>query len=271
VKLEAGLAHLLSSLGLVPRAVEGITALPYRDGGRATWRVHLDGGGSVKARRLLGAAKGRRIERLVGRLGDPRLARVLGRDGRYLVEEWVEGRTLGELPLDPGRLERAAELLGSLHARAPRPAPARRAERQARKALGRLAGAGAIARAEAEELLARLEPPALATVGFVHGDLCGENLVEDAAGRVHAIDNELLRIDFVDLDLARTWYRWPMPPASWATFVAAYRRWRDPLPASGEERFWRIAATARAAALRLARRGDLAGPPIDRLRSLLSG
>ena len=58
--------------------------------------------------------------------------------------------------------------------------------------------------------------------GIVHGDFAPENLVIDAAGALHAIDNEVVRIGILDLDLARTWSRWPMAGPTWVAFLAAY-------------------------------------------------
>ena len=50
---------------------------------------------------------------------DPRMPRVLALRGRHLLEAWVDGTTVAELPLTSARLDAAADLLGSLHARVP--------------------------------------------------------------------------------------------------------------------------------------------------------
>ena len=70
------------------------------------------------------------------------------------------------------------------------------------------------------------EPSTPAPVAVIHRDFCAENLVIDRRGRVHAIDNETLRVGPCDLDLARTWYRWPMDHASWSASCARVRRHR---------------------------------------------
>jgi len=143
-----------------------------------------------------------------------------------------------------------------------------RAERQ----LGKLAAAGLLAPALAAELARALRhsaPPRAAT-GVTHHDFCAENLVEDAGSRVIAVDNEGLRLGFLDFDLARTWSRWPMPEEDWNAFLARYASWREEPPDPTAAPFWRIAAILKSAHLRTSRATARADVPLRRLEELIA-
>jgi hypothetical protein len=252
----------LAALGAEATSATRVTGLPSPIVDRATFRVALGDGRVVKARRLSRAAKAARFTRLVNAVADPRLPAILVVAGRVVVEEWIDGASLVDLPLDAARLARAGDLLGSLHARAslgePRRHgfhPTRRLVKRTKRHLAQLAAAGLLARADAAALVDGLRSfaPAEAIVGLTHNDFCAANLVEDARGRLLVVDNEGLRIGFLDFDLARTWYRWPMPGEAWAAFLGRYATWRDPAPALARAPFWRIAVVAKSVHLRMIR------------------
>jgi aminoglycoside phosphotransferase (APT) family kinase protein len=278
-ELEEDIAAALELLGVGATHATRITGLPSRASDRATFRITLADGRVVKARRLRRPEKARRFGRLLRALAHPRLPAMLVLEGRVTIEEWVAGACLSELPPDPERLLQAADLLGSLHAtrmlrtrrlhvRSRTGAIVRRAERQ----LAKLASESAITRPEARALLRALHrfAPAEAVLGLTHNDFCAENLVEDPDGRLIAVDNEGLRTGFLDFDLARTWYRWPMPEADWRLFLGRYATWRDPAPGVARAPFWRIAAVVKSAHLRISRHTARTETPIRRLRELLA-
>jgi hypothetical protein len=274
--VDDDVAAALAALGA--RAIDAvrITALPSSRSDRATFRVTLDDGRVVKARRLTRAAKAERYVGLARALACERLSPILAVADRVCIEAWIEGDRLAERPARE-RLDAAADLLGALHAThalegrrvAGRVATAsvlQRAERQ----LGLLAARGALAPPVAAALarILRRAAPARARTGVTHNDFCAENLIEDAQGRLFAVDNEGLRRGFLDFDLARTWARWPMPETDWNAFLARYARWRDEPVAAAAAPFWRIAAIAKSAHLRTRR--ETAGPdvPLRRLEEL---
>ncbi len=241
-------AAALRALGLEAVEAEPIHSLPL-GADRETLRIRLAGGGSVKVRRFPCARLADRYLAIARAIEAP-LVRVLGGVGALTVEEWIEGVPLSTLPLTTPRLEQAADLLGRVHTARP---PARRMtgriRRRTRKWLTRLAGAGALAWPTAGALLARVDTmaPRRAALAVVHGDMCAENLLEIAGGRLVAIDNERLQLAFLDFDLARTWVRWPLTDEAWQRFEERYARWRRPAPRD----FWRIAALALSANVRL--------------------
>jgi aminoglycoside phosphotransferase (APT) family kinase protein len=115
----------------------------------------------------------------------------------------------------------------------------------------------------------RERAPARALHGFAHGDFAAENLLVDAQGRLRAVDNEALHVGILDHDLARTCWRWPLPPASWRTFLEAHRgesgRTADPFALHG----WKLRTLVLSAWYRDGY--GLAGveEPLAKLRTLL--
>jgi hypothetical protein len=274
--LGADVIAALARIGGAPIDAEAITGLPAAGSDRATFRIVLRDGRVVKARRLRRARKAERYARIVRELAHESVPPPLLIDGRVALEAWVAGAIVTTLPPDDGRLERAADLLGRIHG----VRPSRRATSaivgSTRRRLVNLAARGALTRDEvgpAIHLLQELAPP-MADVGITHNDFCAENLVEVPGGRLVLVDNEGLRRGFLDYDVARTWYRWPMSDGAWQAFVARYRSsttsWRTDAFAADQERFWRLAAIVKSAHLRTARRTADAVAPIERLRALLA-
>jgi hypothetical protein len=64
---------------------------------------------------------------------------------------------------------------------------------------------------------------------------------------VVSIDNERVRIDFLDYDLARTWVRWPMPAASHDRLERRYATWGRTPPGPTEAGAWRLCAAVKSA------------------------
>ncbi len=271
------IVSVLETVGLSPKAVEPITALPSLASRRATFRITLADGRLVKVRRMKGAAEARRFTSTMRAVSHDRLPNILAASGRVVVEEWVNGTSLSKLPLSQHRLEQAADLLGSLHATTSLDgqrllesqstgAIRRRVERQ----LASVENKGAITRTERQQLLEMLDAfaPKRAIVGLTHNDLCAENLVEDGEGRLHAIDNENMKLSFLEFDIARTWYRWSLSEADWKSFLRRYEKW-SAAPIAQSTTFWRIAAVAKSADLR-AQRTPNSDVPIGKLREIIS-
>ena len=101
--------------------------------------------------------------------------------------------------------------------------------------------------------------------GVIHKDLCPENLVIDPRGIVHAVDNEWMTIGPTAFDLARTWYRWPMPEPAWRHYLSTYACLHDPEPALAHFTFWRIAVVSKSARVRVTLRTGGADVPLRRL------
>jgi ribonucleoside-diphosphate reductase alpha chain len=62
------------------------------------------------------------------------------------------------------------------------------------------------------------------------------------------VDNELLDVGSLDMDLARTWYLWPMSAAAQTRFLRGYEQWRSPRTFLLYEVFWAVHTLACAAA-----------------------
>jgi aminoglycoside phosphotransferase (APT) family kinase protein len=271
------MASALSTLGVHARSARIITGVPSRVSARATVRVTLTDGRIVKVRRFRRLANAKRYRRLVPSIRHLPLPAILFSRGRITVEEWIEGTTLADLRPTRKRLRAAADILGTLHAidklghrRRIALAPTRAFVAGVKRRITSLATARALLRGEAEilrEAVGRLAP-ATAPTGLIHHDFCAENIVENRRGRLYVIDNVGIDLGFLDFDLARTWYRWPMPDAWWRIFLAQYATWR-PAPLTAGAPFWRIAAVVRSARFRLTQRSPEVATPLRRLRLLI--
>jgi aminoglycoside phosphotransferase (APT) family kinase protein len=259
------------------RRIEELTRRPPAAGTRAAFALDFADGSRAKGRRVQSAERARQVERLLAVLGDG-FPRVLARRGDALLLEWIEGPTLDALPsVASDTLRRAGERLGAVHrldasALGEDPAPdvgelLARLERDT----AALVAAQRLDATQARQarVLAAAHRPARTSTGVVHRDFCAENLVLAAGGVPVCIDNASLAIGAHDLDVARTWVRWPMSREAWAHFAAGYEKHRALDGFVEHFAFWAACALAAAAAKRLRLRACEAREPLARLLRLL--
>jgi hypothetical protein len=271
---EDALAEVRSALVAhgVPEAKVEVLSPPSfgRKSRRCTFRIEIDPGTVIKARRLESADEASRLAAIRARI-DPSFVGVLGCYGSVLLEPWVAGEVL-----TPSSAEASAAqlgtILGRLHAaELPQGAERTSSEEHRERAAGQLAqlaGAGAISRELAELLRAALvrRDPGHADAVVVHWDYCPENVIVDEAGAFHVIDNEWLLVDAPGVDIGRTYSRWPVGREAWDRFLAGYRASApfDPGPVD----FWLIVMASAGAALRSQQPGTDLTLPVARLREL---
>jgi thiamine kinase-like enzyme len=273
--LPEEIAFALERAGLRARRAQPLARLDAGASGRALFKIELEDGRVLKARRLEDAAAVRRLCAIRREL-PAAFAPVVDASGRVLLEAWIEGKQLDACP-SAEQIAEAAALLASLHARAQlagRPLHERRSTRDWRERseadLAQLLAAGAIDAGCAQRARAGLErlDPERAIFGLVHSDFCGENLLIDGAGRLRVIDNERLRVDALGFDVARTRHRWPLPPHAWGDFCDAYAAaspFSEPLE---HVAFWELVVVVKSARLRLRIDPARAPTPLARLRTL---
>jgi Ser/Thr protein kinase RdoA (MazF antagonist) len=257
---EPDVTRALGELDLEPVSFTPIGGYPRWRRGRVTYRVDLAGGEVVKVRRVTRPRTSLGAAALLRALDDPDLAAPRFAAGRVTIEDWVDGVAVATDDPDGTHVDAAADLLARLHARTA--LPDRRFQRigataplrvKTERRLAVLQDAGVASVAEVRRLVATLdtELPDRAARGPVHGDLCAENLVVTPDGQVVSIDNERVRIDFLDYDLARTWVRWPMPAVSYERFERRYASSGRTPPATPEAMAWRVCAATKSAFTRL--------------------
>jgi len=268
--LREQIVAAVARLGIRAREIVAISAPDAAKRGRSTWRVELASGATVKARLLESAAEARRL--LGVREGlEYAFAPAIGCDGRVLIEEWVQGRSL-TAPEADARAEECGALLGRLHLRGrEQPVDELAAEWRLRaqddlRALGAAAVLDALEIDRLAEVLA-VGAPRHADRTIAHEDFCPSNMILDARGRLRVIDNEWFGARPAGLDVGRTFVRWSMADGAWSRFLRGYR-------ASGSSEpeglpFWQIAAALWTTRLRLAQ-PDRVGEPLALLRRLLA-
>lgn len=264
----------LERLGLRPRRIVRVSSLWKKQGRRCAYRVEADDGRTLKIRQLTTPDEARRLAEL--RVGlEEAFPPVLARYDSVLLEAWVEGTPLTEGDSE-ARAEEAGALLGRLHAQRldpDVPAVQRTSDWIARAMsdLEILGCAGKLAPAEVAALRAAIlqRNPETAHAALVHLDFCAENMLIDAGGRLHVVDNELLRIAPAGLDLGRTFDRWPMSAAARARFRRGYR---SSAPAAvGSTGFWKILAVLMGARVRFQQIPARLGPSLALLRRFSEG
>lgn len=203
--------------------------------------------------------------------------RLCGRAGRWLLLTWVDGVPATEASCTVDFVRRCAALQRRMHALRPPPAsssawrtPEERVKRVAAH-LDRLSGEGHLSTSDAEraQRVARQYAPASGLTGLGHGDLCAENIVVGADGAPFVIDNETTAVMPLDHDLARTWYRWPMPATHRQSYLDEYAAFRDPSPFLAHFPYWAVAVLAASAVTRLGRPGWSPHDPLERLHAIL--
>ena len=269
--------ELLALLGSPLRAATLLTPLHGSTTPRRSFRIDLEDGRTLKLRRLRSVERAATYVGLIRDLAEPRLSRVLAHREALTLEEWVDGDPLAARRVEPSHLAAAADLLASLHASRPealRDLPSTLPTQPVRATveadLRLLLDAGAIDAGTDTRLRAVVarEDPGKGKAGAIHGDFCPENLVVDARGTLRAVDNEALHRGLVGFDLATVAYRWPMTPSEWQDYLRAYGRRADPGPTLRHFAFWKIAAIAKSARVRVSRSARGVEKPLARLREL---
>jgi len=277
--LDAEIAAALGRLGFLPRTWQRISTIRAADTGRSVFRVDLENGRTLKARRLESDAAARRLFELRRNLPSG-FAPALHCVDAVVLESWIEGETLAPGRASTAQLIEAAGILARLHStpsadgralpEMEATAPERGAADDARRHLTTSGYLGDAENDRVAEALAQSDP-GHALAGLVHTDFCGENIVLDAGGRLHVIDNERLGIGALGLDVARSWYRWMLPTEDWRCFLEAYRASMSHDDSLRNFSFWALIATLKSAALLSRLEPRRAQGPIDCIRRLLSG
>jgi Ser/Thr protein kinase RdoA (MazF antagonist) len=196
-------------------------------------------------------------------------APIVARQADLLVEAWVDGRTLGAGEANARAFE-LGSMMGALHRQFAQPLAPVTIEGRREQALAHvdeLARRRCIPAAAAATLMRELGAAAVAGGRtIVHLDFCPENIVCDAQGCLHVIDNEWLRADTPGIDIGRSFARWPASDAAWARFLDGYHCANGFPPAAA--RFWLIAMAAASAMLRIDQPAPRAALPLTRLIQL---
>jgi hypothetical protein len=271
-QLGPDLTALVAGLGVPVVEASPITGLAARTLSRATFRLTLADGRMLKGRRLDAAADADRIRTIVTSLARPEMPRIVACGGTALLEEWIAGVPLGRRVPDVAFLVRCGRILGAIHktpvdasaervsrytAPAPLTGPERRPTAEAHHtridwAVGELLRDGLVRAAVAADLraVARAHRPVEIATSFVHRDFCRENIVRTPGGHPSVVDSGSVGIDACDFDLARTWYRWPLPPDARLAIDAGYRECRPSDAYAAHFPFWAVAVLTDAALFR---------------------
>jgi hypothetical protein len=270
----------LDALGVEPATVTPMTSdVPWSRRPR-TFMVTTADRTPLKARVCVNTHWAQRAASLAKRLDDPAIAVPLGHVGRVTVEPWVDGAPLCSMPPAAEHVSAAADLLRRIHRfpgingeRLPRSRATRGLRSAVRGCVADLTAAGVLHPGDARGVTEIVERglPVTAAWGLMHGDLCGANLVVRPGGDLVSIDNEHIRRGFLEFDLARTWYRWPLPADAEGEFACRYTgEIAGSAGSTARVRAWRAVAAIRALHMRY-RRGAPLDWPLAAMHALLTG
>jgi len=274
--LGEDLCDLLQRRDVPVLEIQPLIASETPDRPPRAFRVLYADGQARKAVRCAQAAQAALVAAISRQLDSAAFAPVLARAGAALLMPWVEGVPLHAGGWDTADVRHAGRLLAALHAIAvPADAAANAVGVESyaaflRRNLAILVRRAAIAEDERQALLALAAahaPPACPLV-VIHRDLCADNLVRQPSGALCVIDVETLALGAGDYDLARTWYRWPMPPDQRQALFDAYVAAGGRPPEWQHFPYWAICATASSGALRQLLGSAGATIPLQRLRAL---
>lgn len=195
-----------------------------------------------------------------------------------MLERWIDGHVLSKDLVTSEVLRKCGRLLGRLHRIEPSPQwPAKpdlvgRCLTWIQTRLRQLVKHGRLSRAEYRRLwkLAQNHAPGDVSVGFVHRDLCPENIVMRGEVPI-CIDQGLLDYDAYAEDLVRVWYRWPMATRDFENFLDGYQEFASTKEFFESFCFWSIAVLARAAVYQVAWAENQHASTLPLLREILNG
>ncbi len=242
---------------------------------RLTYRLQFENGVILKGRHLMSPRRARCFNEVVNAFAADAFSRVMASSREALLEEWVEGRSLSDVSGDSSLIHCSGQFLGRLHTCCQRPLPRPTTSPTDLLRLGedvqQLQSSSVLSRQEAVDLQHQLQEmmPRKVQRGIIHKDFCGENLIVRPSGAICCIDNLTMSRGPYDFDLARTWYRWPLAPAEWQTFLDGYAKFRSPAEFLQNFGYWSRRVILAAAAFRLKYQIADAESPIKLLRSLL--
>jgi Phosphotransferase enzyme family len=276
--LGVDLVSLVGTIDATLIEVMPLSGVGYPGYQPSAFRLRFADGRLLKGRRFGSTSQAATVEYVLQCLGHPGFPRVLARSGSALLTEWIAGQPLHLVDCTAQLLRQSGTLHGFMHTvPVPKESPYRPCttlqpwHTALECNLAELAKAGVLERDEAVrafELAMRFVPGNYA-VGFIHSDFCAENLVRRPSGEVWVVDDETLKLDPYDYDLARTWYRWPMSPLQREAYLDGYHRYRSSKDFLTHFPYWGIAALANSAVFRLRKQKDATSVPLRRLRGLL--
>jgi len=273
-RLEGNLAELTQRLPAPVVRVTETTALPSPLRRARSVRIDLADGTSWKGRIVPTAERASTMRRLLD-LAGPVFAGPEHVLGEASLSRWIEGEALSDSTLlSFAELEECGKHLGELHRTPIRDlglsTRSEDLDLGVRQDLEDLCRAERIDHTLVERALAVAQDrPENPEIGIIHHDFCGENLVRTPQGSIVCIDNAAISVGALDLDLARTWYRWELPRSQFLCFLRGYARLRSPRRFLTHAGFWCALVLGRAASIRLRFQTGEVARPLERLSALL--
>jgi hypothetical protein len=273
--LGEGLQKLIQQVSSRLVRAQDIATIPANDPRRRTYRLWFEDGRQLKGRYYPSSRFALVARRIREMNALEFLPAIVNHHADAMLEEWIAGESLAMETTNQALIQQCGRMQGLLH-RALVPSlddfdfkPLQISDWAAMmsKSLASLVHERVLPQAEAHRLehLALQHAPTRQQLGVVNRDVCPENLVVNAQGRLFLVDNGSLTVGSVEEDLCRTWYRWPMLVDERQAFSAGYREFGDPAGLTNPSIFWRVVVVANSARFRLANSREAAIAALARL------
>jgi hypothetical protein len=278
-RLGADLSALVANTGERLVEIRPLTAEARWRDRPGSFRLTFAQGNVLKGVRLPDPERLRQLIHVLECIRHPGIPDLIDHEGTALLQRWVPGTSIANGPWSSEDIGSCGSLHGYIHTvRVPADNPF--ADGQGRFSkwdaglpgnLDFLAERSAL-RAQEVDAVKELtrQQPSTAEMGFIHKDLCAENLVRAADGRLYVVDNESFTVGPYSYDLARTWYRWALPAAQQMEYLEAYARHRDPQDFVSDFQYWALVTLVKAATFRLRQNAEARDYPIRHLRYCLA-
>jgi aminoglycoside phosphotransferase len=274
---KSDLVNLLEQQHLEIIEIKSLARLDAPNHPAASFRIKLRNGNLLKARLTWNATRAERVHYFLNIVQDLGFPLVYARYGSALLLEWVSGKVLNELE-NERNIKAIAEFQGRLHSFKalpdcpfPQSTDLTTFALKIDKGIAKLSEAGLLSQREVNKItyLTQKYRPLQAEIGIIHTDICPQNVVLDETGRLRSIDNESLQIGWQDLDLARTWYRYPLDSETGCYFLECYRHFRNPDSFIRHSHFWFLGVVLDSVVYRLGSPTNLWEIPLIRLKNYL--
>ncbi len=243
------LVAALRELGGDIESAEEITRLRSPDTARASFRLSMKDGRTLKGRRFRSAEHRKSVTDLMPLLRGLPMSRLIAARGAATIEDWIVGAPLQAALMNEDNIRYVATVMGRLHALngfqhgslAKAHDTAWYLERLKKQLEWLVRQDGMDLKIGTQLFNAALNnKPLKLEVGLIHTDIHPRNMIMAEGGEIWIVDNEGLRLGAVDYDIARSWRQWPMSPRQRDVFSSAYGQLRAMDAFLEHQEFWAI-------------------------------
>ena len=251
-----------------------ITARPSKTHLRSSFKIQTMNGATLKARCFATVFECNRMQSAIQLSKSKYLTEIIDHDEQVILERWVEGKSLKEIPMHIEHFQQCGNVLADIQCVTDDKLKAKNELERSQWIEWNFSvfkASEAFDSKELDRLKKYIDKHRTDNyeIGVIHGDFYPENLVIDESGIFMCVDNETMRIESLDYDLARTWSHWTMHPEQANAFLKGYELKRSTKTFQQNYMYWLLMALMDGAAFCLNHNIDTALPLVKSIKHLL--